>query len=145
MTRILASIVLALGAMIWCAPASAQELSGPCPVGQKVSDREGNTGIVADTDPVGCHVQMPDGTKKYYLSWMLHLAGHPIVDPRDIASIKPGSYTCFTGQPLHYIFMDINIKSTNAYTDVKGNPGTYSYNRATQLIVPLRLVSGRIR
>lgn len=115
-------------------PAKAQTLTGPCPVGKQVTDEQNKTGTVVDTDPVGCHVQFPDGSSRYYLSWMLHLAGTPAIDPRDIAAIKPGRYTCYAGNPLHYVFMDINIKSSSSYTDVKGAAGSYSYDPKTQLI-----------
>src|SRR6266852_822439 len=108
MTRLVAMLILTLGAFCVCASAHAQELSGPCPVGKKVADRQGNVGTVIDTDPVGCHVQMQDGTKKYYLSWMLHLADKPLVDPKEVAAIKTGRYSCYAGNPIRYVGMQIN-------------------------------------
>ena len=62
---------------------------------------------MVDTDPVGCHVQMPDGSKTYYLSWMLHLAGNPIHAASEIAAIKPGRYTCWGSG--HYTGLDITL------------------------------------
>jgi hypothetical protein len=131
---LLAAMILACCAFAFVAPATAQELSGPCPVGKMVSDRQGNTGVVTDTDPVGCHVLI-NGQNTYYLSWMLHLAGKPIVPASQVSAIKPGRYTCYGGNPLQYRFLDINIKSATTYTDVQGKGGAYSYNPKTQLIV----------
>src|SRR6185295_14725624 len=90
----LAAAILAACAYACTAPAGAQELSGPCPVGKMVADRQGHSGVVTDTDEVGCHVLI-NGQKTYYLSWMLHLAGNPIHPASEIAAIKPGRYTCY--------------------------------------------------
>ncbi len=45
------ALFLALFSLFLAAPAAAQELSGPCPVGKMVEDRQGNKGVVMDTDP----------------------------------------------------------------------------------------------
>ncbi|MBV9549418.1 MAG: hypothetical protein JO256_07075, partial [Alphaproteobacteria bacterium] len=113
-------------------PAAAQELSGPCPVGKMVSDRQGKTGKVVDTDAVGCHVQLPNGEKTYYLSWMLHLAGTPVQTAAETAAIPRKKYSCYGSG--HYLFMDITIKDAGNYTDVEGKPGKYRYDPKTQAI-----------
>lgn len=133
MKSLLAAAIVAVCACACATPAEAQELSGPCPVGKTVADRQGNSGVVTDTDEVGCHVLI-NGEQKYYLSWMLHLAGNPIHAAGELAAIKPGRYTCYQGNPLQYTFKDINIKGPSTYTDVVGKGGTYSYNPKTQLI-----------
>jgi hypothetical protein len=115
-------------------PALAQELSGNCTVGSSVTNRNGKTGTVTASSGSYCTVKYPDGTSGYHPSFMLRLAGTPQVDPKDVASIKPGTYACYAGSPLQYQFIDLNVKTGSAYTDVKGKLGAFAYDPKTQLL-----------
>lgn len=48
--------------------------------------------------------------------------------------LKPGKYSCYAGNPEHYLFMDVNIRSASTYTDVEGKSGNYSFDPATQRV-----------
>ncbi|MBI1417601.1 MAG: hypothetical protein GC146_10305 [Limimaricola sp.] len=112
--------------------ASAQALSGACPVGAQVADEQGQVGTVQDTDGVGCHVKLADGTAPYYLSWMLHLVGTPATDPAEVANVAPGHYFCWAGSI--YLNLSITIAADGTYTDIEGASGTWSYDPKTQRI-----------
>lgn len=112
--------------------ASAQALSGACPVGAEVADGQGHIGAVQDTDGVGCHVKLADGTAPYYLSWMLHLVGTPATDPAEVATVAPGHYFCWAGST--YLNQSIAIGGDGTYTDLEGASGTWSYDPKNQRI-----------
>ena len=108
-----------------------------CRVGDRVSNRDGLSGTVVEIQGEGtsCHVDMDNGKKRdYYIFWMLHAADKPMVDPAQVASVLPGRYPCYTGNPTQYTFSDIIVKSASVYTDNKGVAGTYSYVPETQVI-----------
>jgi hypothetical protein len=120
-----------------CAPASADGGYKACKVGDRVADSSGHSGTVVSIEANGtyCHVDLGNGDKDhYFIFWMLHPAGKPMVDPAQVARILPGRYACYAGLPLQYTFSDIIVKSPSAYTDNKGNAGAFSYVPSTQLI-----------
>lgn len=118
-------------------PASADNSYKACKVGDRVTNRDGKTGTVTQIESEGtyCYVDVDGGEKhSYYIFWMLRRAGTPLVNPAKVAKVLPGRYTCYAGNPIQYTFSDIIVKSASAYTDNKGNAGTYSYVPATQMI-----------
>lgn len=132
-----AMTILAAGAALTGQPAHADGGYKACKVGDRVANSQEQLGTVVEADAKGidCHVDLDNGDKRhYYLFWMLHPAGKPKVDPAQVARVLPGRYTCYAGNPLHYTFMDIIVKSPSAYTDIEGVAGTYSYVSATQMI-----------
>lgn len=126
------ALVMTVGAL--AIPVPAQELTGDCTVGTSVTNRQGKTGVVTASSGSYCNVTYPDGTKGYHPSFMLRLAGTATVDPKDVASVATGTYNCYAGSPLQYQFIDVNVKSATAYTDVKNKAGVYSYDPRTQLL-----------
>jgi len=131
MHRYSLAAVICGGLLFAAAPAEAQALSGPCPVGKMVQNREGKVGKVLDTDAVSCHVLI-DGEKKYYLSWMLRLPGAPEYAAADVARIPPKKYACYGNG--NYLFMDLIIKDASNYTDGSGKAGKFSYDAKTRMI-----------
>lgn len=113
------------------AAAQAQDLKGPCTVGQRVTDRSNKTGVVFWADATMCQVEFPNGTKDTYIFWMLRAAGAPQVDPRAAAGVKVGRYECYGGSTYT---MDINIRSATDYADGYGNAGKFRYDAASQEI-----------
>ncbi|HEX2593994.1 MAG TPA: hypothetical protein VHL34_21010 [Rhizomicrobium sp.] len=118
-------------------PATADGGYKACKVGDRVADKTGLQGTVVsvESDGIYCHVDLDNGDKNhYFIYWMLHAAGKPLVDPAQVARVIPGRYTCYAGNPIQYTFSDIIVKSASAYTDNKGNAGTFSYVPSTQMI-----------
>lgn len=51
-------------------------------------------------------------------------AAHP-------ASLRTGTYACYSGPPLRYTFTDIIINSATSYSDARGHAGRYRYTPST--------------
>lgn len=94
---------LILSAWAAASPASAQLSragTGNCRVGLAVVARDGRTGTVESAEGNSCWVRMADGTKDYFLQWMLKPAGAQRSGSAGAArsGMAPnGNYQCYGG------------------------------------------------
>ena len=99
-------VVVAAG---WSAEALAQldpNGTGNCRVGTTVQSRDGKVGRVETAEGSSCWVRFADGTKHYYLQWMLtpvagganrSAGGQAAAKSGAGGAVRPGNYQCYGG------------------------------------------------
>jgi hypothetical protein len=118
-------------------PAAAQG-AGTCRVGARVVDREGRTGTVSEVLGGGtdCRVQLDDGTKRFYLTWMLAPQGATTASAAGgnggASALETGDYDCAAGPAGT---LKLAIRSASEYADRNGATGRYRFDAGSAKIV----------
>jgi hypothetical protein len=117
-----------------CVPAQAAVGLSSCKVGDRVQDDAGGKGTVTYVNADGsCGFRYDNsGLVNTYPPSALRAVGAPVVPPAGPGSVTPGRYECYAGE--NYTFTDIIIRSPTAYSDNKGNGGSYTFDKASQRI-----------
>lgn len=115
-------------------PGRALAQSGACQVGARVTDRQNRSGVVVEAKNSDCWVTLDDGTKHYYLAWMLKPAGAAgEANSGSSKTLERGTYRCWaaggTAGTLRLV-----VRSSTRYADRNGQAGTYAFDPSTQQI-----------
>lgn len=114
-----------LAALLCLLAASSAVAANACQPGASVTDRQGRTGIVADVGKNDCHVSFPDGSKRYYLGWMLRPAGTTPAEARGADRTTPGLYHCVAAGGVAGV-LKLEIIDAGQYGNGAGKKGRYS-------------------
>lgn len=125
------ALLLALVLVALPALAQTTAASGACQPGARVKDRQGRTGTVESVKGADCNVKLDDGTKSFYLAWMLEADG-PGAKKDEAPALAQGTYRCSAGAAGT---MRLVIKDASTYADRNGKTGTYTFEAATARIV----------
>ncbi|MFN2383452.1 MAG: hypothetical protein ABR559_04215 [Gemmatimonadota bacterium] len=105
---------------------------GACQMGARVNDREGRVGEVVEADGPNCRVQLEDGSRHFYLAWMLRAAGAADAAKAQPGggALTPGSYTCWAANGVAGT-LKLVIVNGSQYRNEQGTTGSFTHDPAS--------------